>query len=140
MELVKICPTCHTKNHISEVMCRCMADISAVAPTQRRDENLTPSEKALTLYYKDSGEILTIHDEEELGREGKGKVFFTQFSTVSRHHARITNDQNQWQIEDLNSTNGTWVNEIHLQPNTLFPLKNGDIVQLSQSCSLEVRL
>ena len=140
MELVKVCPTCHTENHISEVMCRCMADISAVAPTPKKREDMTPSQKSrLTLQHKDSGEILIIHDEEELGR-GEETVFFAPFPTVSRHHAHITNDQNQWRIEDLNSTNGTWVNGVRLQPNTLFPLKNGDILQLSQSCSLEVRL
>lgn len=30
--------------------------------------------------------------------------------TVSREHARLTRDGEAWQLTDLNSTNGTWVN------------------------------
>ena len=140
MELIKICPTCHAENHISEVMCRCMADISSVAPTPKKEEiTLPPSKKELTLHSKNNGENLIIYGDEELGREDENS-FFAPYSTVSRHHARITNNKNLWEIEDLNSTNGTWINGIRLQPNTLSPLKNGDILQLSKSCSFEVQL
>ncbi|MBP8784649.1 MAG: FHA domain-containing protein [Synergistaceae bacterium] len=141
MELVKICPACHAENHISEVMCRCMADISSVPPTPKKGKEIASAEKdGLELRCKNSGETLIIRDGEELGRDGGEESFFTPFPTVSRHHARITNSQNLWQIEDLNSTNGTWINGVRLQPKTLSPLKNGDILQLSKSCSLEVRL
>lgn len=45
--------------------------------------------------------------------------------TVSRIHARITFDGEFYYLEDLNSTNGTWVNQIQLNPYEPFLLENG---------------
>lgn len=46
---------------------------------------------------------------------------------VSRRHARIQILNNQYAIEDLGSTNGTFVNRgPRLLPGTKQPLKNGD--------------
>lgn len=46
-------------------------------------------------------------------------------STVSRIHARITFDGAVYYVEDLNSTNGTWADQVQLDPYELCPLKNG---------------
>lgn len=45
--------------------------------------------------------------------------------TVSRIHARIYFDDTVYYLEDLNSTNGTWVDQVQLNPYELFPLQNG---------------
>ncbi len=46
---------------------------------------------------------------------------------VSRRHARISLREGQYQIEDLGSTNGTFVNRGHrLVPGNRHPLKDGD--------------
>jgi pSer/pThr/pTyr-binding forkhead associated (FHA) protein len=46
---------------------------------------------------------------------------------VSRRHARIIHQNNQFVIEDLGSTNGTFVNRGHrLLPGNKHPLNNGD--------------
>lgn len=45
--------------------------------------------------------------------------------TVSRIHARITFDGVVYYVEDLNSTNGTWADQIQLNPYELCPLKDG---------------
>jgi hypothetical protein len=51
---------------------------------------------------------------------------------VSRQHAAITFSDGNYTIEDLNSSNGTWINENRLPPNQPRPLRNGDVVRLGQ--------
>lgn len=49
---------------------------------------------------------------------------------VSRRHARIMVDQSNIFIEDLNSTNFTFLNRLRLQPGQRYPLHNGDEIRL----------
>ena len=53
---------------------------------------------------------------------------------ISRLHIRIYpgNDPGEYQIEDLNSTNGTFVNEQKLMPFTRMPLRDGDVIRLAE--------
>ncbi len=51
---------------------------------------------------------------------------------VSRRHARIFAQGNQIFIEDLNSTNYTYVNQQKLTPGQPHPLKDGDEVRLGK--------
>lgn len=44
--------------------------------------------------------------------------------TISRLHARVTRNGDCYFLEDLNSTNGTWVDQIQLNPYELFLLKD----------------
>lgn len=46
-------------------------------------------------------------------------------ATISRIHARITKEGSVYYLEDLNSTNGTWADQMQLDPYELFPLENG---------------
>lgn len=51
---------------------------------------------------------------------------------VSRRHAELSFNGYQWQIKDLNSTNGSAVNNQRLAPNVSQPLSNGDQVRLGK--------
>lgn len=51
---------------------------------------------------------------------------------VSRRHARILRKGGIYLIEDLNSTNGTWVNRHRLASGAIESLQDGDIIQLGQ--------
>ena len=53
---------------------------------------------------------------------------------ISRQHVRIIwrAEDEKYYVEDLNSSNGTWVNENRLAPNQPRPLRNGDVVRLGQ--------
>jgi pSer/pThr/pTyr-binding forkhead associated (FHA) protein len=51
---------------------------------------------------------------------------------VSRRHAKLTVRGNQWLIEDLNSTNFTFVNNQKLNPGVPQPLNSGDKVRLGR--------
>ncbi|PID82960.1 MAG: hypothetical protein CSB15_00740 [Clostridiales bacterium] len=50
---------------------------------------------------------------------------------ISRAHCKICNVDGVFNIFDLNSTNGTYVNEERLKPNISKILKDGDIVRLA---------
>ena len=54
-------------------------------------------------------------------------------SGISRLHARLTKEGEMYFIKDMNSTNGTWVNEHRLSVYEMCPVKNGDIIRLAQS-------
>jgi len=50
---------------------------------------------------------------------------------ISRHHARLTREGNQWHLDDLGSLNGTFVNDVQVKPGKPVPLKNGDVIRCS---------
>lgn len=60
-----------------------------------------------------------------IGKNKEGADGCIASPTVSRLHARITFDGAVYHVEDLNSTNGTWVDQVQLNPYELCPLKNG---------------
>jgi len=51
---------------------------------------------------------------------------------VSRRHAVLLKREAGWFLEDLQSTNGTYVNEIRLAPNKPVPLHSGDLIRFGQ--------
>ncbi len=51
---------------------------------------------------------------------------------VSRRHVKITQGGNQYFVEDLNSTNGTWIGQSRVQPGARVPLNNGDQLRLGK--------
>jgi pSer/pThr/pTyr-binding forkhead associated (FHA) protein len=68
-----------------------------------------------------------------IGREPINDVVFAD-AEVSRRHARIILQNGHYYIEDLGSTNGTFVNGRRIQAIT--KLGNGDIVDLGESVRL----
>lgn len=58
-----------------------------------------------------------------------------QDAQASTRHAEIAPsfDGNGYQVTDLDSTNGTFVNEQRLPPNTPYPLKAGDVIRVGQT-------
>jgi LysM repeat protein len=57
---------------------------------------------------------------------------------VSRHHARLTYQQGDWLLEDLNSDNGVWVNGIKIVGPTF--VADDSIISLGQSVNFELEL
>jgi diguanylate cyclase (GGDEF)-like protein len=65
----------------------------------------------------------------EIGRSSKNDLFLDQES-ISRHHARITFDGTQYWVQDLKSTNGTYVNDGQVEEQRLY---DGDRVRIGRS-------
>jgi hypothetical protein len=68
------------------------------------------------------GDVLTI------GRSPHSDLFLDDV-TVSRHHARILRDENEFLVEDLNSLNGTYVNRKRIERHRL---SDGDELQIGK--------
>jgi hypothetical protein len=56
-------------------------------------------------------------------------------SEVSRLHARLDSDHQNIFLEDMNSTNGTFVNGSRLEPGETYRLRAGDAVSFAQICT-----
>lgn len=73
-----------------------------------------------------------IIDQVELGRDGSCQVRFDEsFATVSRRHAAIVKDGDNWKLIPLSQTNATFVNSVPVNSETI--LNNGDEIKLSSN-------
>ena len=89
---------------------------------QRMRENINTSkipQLTLTAHLK-SGHIKASFNNTEviLGRDPKSD-FYINDETISAKHARFSYHQNQWWVEDLNSTNGTFLNKMKIEEATM---------------------
>lgn len=85
------------------------------------------------LLYEGTEAIDNIHLGKENVRIGKSVEAEIQISkdTISQYHARIIFDDEEYYLEDLNSTNGTFVNEEALAYKERRKLKSDDIVRFA---------
>jgi len=67
-------------------------------------------------------------DEIILGRNESAHIVLDDV-TVSRNHAKITRDDSAWQIEDLKSLNGTYLNQLRVDKAAL---SAGDELQIGK--------
>ena len=73
-----------------------------------------------------SGEVIPVSSGRcIIGRERASADIILRDPNVSRRHAELIYTGSGWTIEDLNSTNGTSVNNRHV---TRCPLRSGDLV------------
>lgn len=84
------------------------------------------NEKILKTIESDKNEIM-------IGRNAENDIVIENLA-VSKIHARILNQDGKYFIEDLDSTNGTYLNKIRI---TKKDLKNNDILSIGKH-SLEI--
>ena len=155
---VKVCKTCGAENSPADIECRrCMGDISRIRPVEKAEEigpaaagtpmTVLDVKKVLVLISISAarnGDILPVNDGDILGREHVGKDLFAVYNTVSRRHAKIACSRRgvgmEWTIEDMGSTNGTYVNGRKLEAGQKYQLSAKDIVALSRSCEFLVEI
>lgn len=95
-------------------------------------------EPILLLHAKEEG-YFTITHGIPIGRDGLWSDYFSRYETISRLHACFHYDK-QWMVEDLDSTNGTYLNDIRIPTNQRVPVKDRDIVSFSKTCSVTIRI
>ncbi len=79
-------------------------------------------------------EILVSKPEFVIGKKQSvvdGVISFNKM--ISRVHCKVLCKQDQYYIEDLQSANGTYINNVRLQPEIATKIKHGDIVRLANS-------
>jgi pSer/pThr/pTyr-binding forkhead associated (FHA) protein len=154
MEKYKICKRCGAHNPIDEIMCiECMG-IEFIYPDEN-EQNTNNSIDINEQTYLDSNSEKTYLDEEKklfiifedkeflvdnntiIGRENFLKEILQNYKTVSRSHAKFTYDGENWYIQDLNSTNGTFVNGEKINNKKLL---NNDIINLSTKFTFKVKI
>ena len=98
-------------------------------------------EPKIRLTVTPGGQEILVSGQSELiiGRAYKDKVPHIDLAPyggskagVSRRHSRLVYQDNKWFVEDLASTNGTFVNGIKIAPNQLVALKNNDLIRCGQ--------
>lgn len=126
------CLRCGAANNPQNRFCTtCGYDLSG--SRGRGDKYLAPNGRPLrcriTLHTGPlAGQAFLLHqDTTSLGRTAGNDIVIPD-GTVSRYHARLIFHGGQWTIEDLNSSNGTWVNGARVtRP---MPLQHGDELRL----------
>jgi 3',5'-cyclic-nucleotide phosphodiesterase len=82
--------------------------------------------------------LFPLHDEVVIGRDRQDALASDQFiciplHTISRRHARVRRRGEAWSVEDLHSSNGTFVNGERLQPGSWHVLGDGDELALAST-------
>jgi HD-GYP domain-containing protein (c-di-GMP phosphodiesterase class II) len=80
--------------------------------------------------------VFPLHDEVVIGRDRQDALASDHFlcipqHTISRRHARIRRRGQSWFVEDLHSSNGTYVSGERLAPGSWHPLHDGDELALA---------
>lgn len=88
---------------------------------------------AARLIGKDGAEHILAGSEITVGRKPGNTVVLTGDPFVSGSHARIFFENDQFQVADLGSTNGTRLNGQKLFPNTPLPLADGDTIAFGKT-------
>jgi pSer/pThr/pTyr-binding forkhead associated (FHA) protein len=155
----QFCPVCKFKNEPGAIICghcgNLLEGMVEPTPTTSRLEepNLiggtdkNPLDLALTpltgvgIYLENTAPVTVIEEKEfMLGRKVEGVdavlvdlIPFGAFQMgVSRQHALMRETNDGYEIIDLNSTNGTWVDKRQLTPNTPCPVRSGALIQLGR--------
>ena len=113
-------------------------EIPAPAP-----QTLTPSSVPAPVPYNgprlllnSTGSIFRLGDVAIVGREDATLQIdlegYPEGKYVSHRHAQITKIKDVYYVEDLGSSNHTWVNQIKLAPGQAEPLKEGDMVRFGK--------
>lgn len=106
---------------------------TAVTVISKISEHRTSKAAAMVVIHGDDlGRKYDLHDEKVIiGRSARCPIQVDQ-DAVSRQHARLTvGDQGRVVIEDLGSTNGTWVNDEQVEGE--LKLRNGDLVKIGRT-------
>ncbi len=117
---------------------------SAILADRARCLNLPPDmvEGDVALFVADAEEPIIIRQgtQTTLGRYGDDSpeplIDLSPYGAinqgVSRHHALLTVNENQTTLMDLNSTNGSWINQEQAISGKSFALRNGDRILLAR--------
>ena len=76
----------------------------------------------------------------DIGREPSLPIHLDADTQVSRRHARVSVQGGQAVVEDLGSTNGTYVNDVRVTPGATAPLVDGDVLRIASDVSARVEL
>ncbi|MGC9004665.1 MAG: FHA domain-containing protein [bacterium] len=117
------CPICHFLNPPGEKFCQ---DCGFLLGSEAGEWEKPAEEKPQALLISSDGKEYALKEGENLvGRESADILLFYDKS-VSRKHALIIIEGDKCYVQDLGSTNGTFLNGIRLSPGARTPIYDGD--------------
>jgi len=156
----KVCAYCNTplrsRNSQQTVLFRSILKVTAALPDTVEDfldapvpatepfMNFEIPSKGIVLINLENGQLIATQEEKSfiLGRlsgELKTKEPLVDLSPfdalqlgISRVHALICRTQDGYQIKDLESSNGTWLENQRLVPRQTYPLESGDRIRIGR--------
>ena len=103
-----------------------------ITPVEASDRPATPCIVHISDTLSETVYWLSADKELKIGRAPENELCIRDQS-VSQFHARVVlTPKGTALVEDLGSTNGTWLNAVCLPPHSSHMLKNGDMIQLGQ--------
>lgn len=158
MPLSKICPVCKTENKAESIICKsCMTDISSIEPkdiglptdkpenvSQKKPDikeetnNREQEKQCILIQFENQNDIITLYNGDIIGRHHKGKEILEKYKTISRKHIVFSLENNKWYIQDLNSSNYTYLNKEKLNPGKKYGIKEGDMVSMAEDINFKI--
>lgn len=157
MMAVKICPACKTNNPSdAEVCSNCKTSLKAIdvstvlVPGELPSLPATVNREYIKNLPDNTLAVMIMGQQIPVMIAGRAKVFFGRVGFeeqrqtfdlspfgaerlgVSRQHAVITPTAKGYILEDLGSTNGTWVNATRVRPYAPHALRSGDLIRFAQ--------
>ena len=136
MALIKLCPNCNQRNNAELRECaKCGTSLTMTEPMDA--PALSPPKLSIhhhALYVPLQIELIIGRADRETG--WLPDIDLTQYGAsstngVSRRHVRLIWN-GEWQIEDLGSMNGTYLNHRRLKPGEPLPLLSGSVIQIGK--------
>ncbi len=109
--------------------------ILAVNQDEHSSKDIVDTGNIPFLEYIKSGvkkKVFITKDKFLIGKSVKSVDFLCDEEGVSRLHAQIVKDKNKFCLEDLNSTNGTYLNDIKIESGKRHYLENKDILKFAE--------
>ena len=105
------------------------------SPRRQNPQNVAPTTRLIVLDGGESdrppGAAFELASVTTIGRDIDNDLVFVD-TTLSGRHAVANQRDGAWWIEDLGSTNGTFVNDIAVPVDRPAILRSGDVLQLGQ--------
>jgi len=128
---VKVCPRCKHRNELPNRFCvRCGYAFVGLRPAVLRV--VEPVRAAWEMPMHKSPLLLGRGMPEAGHRPDFDMSFYDPEGYVSRHHAQIVKARNGYFVIDLDSSNGTYVNDRPLPPQKYRLLRNGDRIAIGE--------
>ena len=136
MALVKLCPNCERRNDAVNAVCTfCGVDLEHAATVTASDlvaPKITLNDRVLSIPLQ----VEVVIGRSDRNSEWKPDIDLVPYggtanAGVSRKHARLI-WFGHWQIEDLNSANGTYLNRTRVEAGKPLDLAPGSVIQIGR--------
>jgi pSer/pThr/pTyr-binding forkhead associated (FHA) protein len=141
----RVCVHCQTPLPVPEgniLTTKRMGGKTKLFDTEELLKNADIPEDGIILMSQESGQEIARIVEEKfiLGRAVEGVeesvIDLSPFGAyglgVSRLHVMVQKTESGYEISDMESTNGTWLNEQEVLPNRFYPVSSGDCIRMGK--------